>query len=160
MIIRTEQPSDVDAIRHLLMAAFPEDDEARLVDALRGHGTVLTSIVAELADSIVGQLLFTRAFVETADGEKPVAALGPMAVAPSHQRQGIGAQMMEHGLAECRSQGEAAVVVVGHAEYYPKFGFVRADRHGLRSEFAVPPEAFMVLPLDGGTVTGSGGLVG
>ncbi len=141
------------------MAAFSDDTEARLVDALRGQGAVLTSFVAELAESIVGQLMLTRAFVETADGEKPLAALGPMAVAPSHQRQGIGAQMIEHGLAECRSQGETAIVLVGHAKYYPKFGFVRADMHGLRCEFAVPPEVFMLLPLDGSTVDGSGGLV-
>ncbi len=158
-VVRTERVSDVEAIHEVLTSAFEGDDEAQLVDVLRGKGAVLVSMVAELAGVVVGHVAFTRACIEWGGVEQPVAALGPMAVSSRHQRQGIGGQLVIAGLAACRSRGETVVVVLGHPAYYPKFGFVPADRHGLRCEFAAPPEAFMVLPLTVGALAGSQGLV-
>ena len=158
-VVRTERVSDIEAISEVLTAAFNGNDEAQLVDVLRGQGAVLVSMIAELAGVVVGHLVFTRAHIEWGDAEQPVAALGPMAVSSRYQRQGIGGSLIIAGLAACRSRGERVVVVLGHSAYYPKFGFVPADQHGLRCEFVAPPEAFMVLPFTEDALTGSQGLV-
>ncbi|MEE8134677.1 MAG: N-acetyltransferase, partial [Gemmatimonadales bacterium] len=89
-VIRAERVSDVEAIHEVLTSAFEGDDEAQLVDVLRGKGAVLVSMVAELAGVVVGHVAFTRACIEWGGVERPVAALGPMAVSSRHQRQGIG----------------------------------------------------------------------
>ncbi len=158
-VVRTERVSDIEAIREVLTAAFDGDEEAQLVDILRSQGGVLVSMIAELAGVVVWHLAFTRAHIEWGDAEQPVAALGPMAVSSMYQRQGIGGKLVNAGLAACRSRGERVVVVLGHSAYYPKFGFVPADRYGLRCEFAAPPEAFMVLPFNVDALTRSQGLV-
>ncbi len=158
-VIRAERPSDAEAINDVLTAAFEGEDEAHLVGMLRSQGAVLVSMVAELAGVVVGHVVFTRAQIAWGDAEQAVAALGPMAVSPAYQRQGIGGQIINSGLAACRSRGETVVVVLGHPGYYPKFGFAPAGRHGLRSEFGGPPEAFMVLPLTLDALAGSEGLV-
>ena len=81
-----------------------------------------------------------------------------MAVPPAHQRSGIGSLRIRTGLAECRRAGHGYIVVLGHPEYYPRFGFVPASRHGLAWEHPAPDEAFMVLPFHEGHLAG-GGLV-
>jgi putative acetyltransferase len=88
-----------------------------------------------------------------------VAGLGPMAVRPAWQRQGIGSQLVREGLEECWRSGYEAVVVLGHPEYYPRFGFVPASRFGLRCEFEAPDEAFMALELRSGVLSAGGGVV-
>ncbi len=158
-VIRAERSSDAEAINDVLTAAFEGEDEAHLVGVLRSQGAVLVSMVAELAGVIVGHVMFTRARIAWGDAEQAVAALGPMAVSPAYQRQGIGGQIINSGLAACRSLGETVVVVLGHPAYYSKFGFAPAGRHGLRSEFGGPPEAFMVLPFAVDALAGSAGLV-
>ncbi len=158
-IVRTERVSDAEAINDVLTAAFEGEDEVHLVDGLRSQGAVLVSMVAELAEVVVGYVAFTRAHIAWGDAEQPVAALGPMAVSPRYQRQGIGGQLINAGLAACRSRGETVVVVLGHSAYYLKFGFVPAGQRGLRCEFAAPPEAFMVLPFTVDALASSEGLV-
>jgi putative acetyltransferase len=96
---------------------------------------------------VVGHIMFTPVTVDGAS-EVRVAGLAPMSVLPRHQRAGIGTHLIRAGLAACRERGYRAVVVVGHPEYYPRLGFTRADACGLRCEFAVPPDAFMVIALD------------
>src|SRR5690606_22811669 len=108
----------------------------------------LASLVAEDdRGQIVGHILFTRAFIETDAGAVPVAALGPMAVLPEQQHRGVGSELVRAGIAAMRAAGERATVVLGHARYYPRFGFRRADVCGWTCEFKVPPEVFMALPL-------------
>ena len=158
-VIRAERASDAEAINNVLTAAFEGDDEAHLVGVLRNQDAVLVSMVAELGGIVVGHVVFTRAHIAWGDAEQAVAALGPMAVSPAYQRQGIGGQIISSGLAACRSRGETVVVVLGHPTYYCKFGFAPGGRYGLRSEFGGPPEAFMVLPFTGDALTGSAGLV-
>jgi putative acetyltransferase len=82
-----------------------------------------------------------------------------MAMLPAHQRSGIGSLRIRTGLAECRRAGHGCVVVLGHPEYYPRFGFIPASRHGLAGEHPAPDEAFMVLPLREGAIPVGGGLV-
>ncbi len=82
-----------------------------------------------------------------------------MAVLQAHQRAGIGSLLVRTGLAECRRAGHGCVVVLGHPEYYPRFGFVPASRHGLAWEHPAADEAFMALPLREGAIAAGGGLV-
>ena len=145
-MVRFEEARDIDGVRETNELAFGTPLEARLVDALRGADHSL-SLVATMDDRVVGHILFTPVNLEPANDAR-VAGLGPMAVRPAHQRAGIGGQLIRAGLDACRRHGYAAVVVVGHPEYYPRFGFVRADTWRLTCEFPVPPEAFMVCALE------------
>ena len=148
MIVRYETAADIAAIHDVNERAFGQPVEADLVDALCEQATPFRSIVAEDDGAIVGHICFTPV---TIDGSSlAVAGLAPMAVAPERQNQGIGSQLVRFGLDECRRAGFAAVVVLGHPEYYPRFGFRPAFTVGLRSEYDVPDPVFMVLELTPG----------
>lgn len=97
--------------------------------------------------------------IEADNGDVPALALAPMAVLPECQGQGIGSELVRAGLTAARRAGHRIVVVVGHAEYYPRFGFVTAGRSGLRSPFPAPDEAFMVMTLTPGSLEGISGVV-
>jgi putative acetyltransferase len=157
LTIRPERESEADAIRDVILAAFPTEAEANLVDALRRQGASTVSLVAEHG-SIVGHILFSPVtLVGPNDGA--VLGLAPLAVRPANQRQGIGSQLVREGLDAVRKAGARVVVVVGHAGFYPRFGFVPASRFGLRCEYDVPDEVFMALELVPGSLAGRGGLV-
>ena len=155
--IRLEEPRDAADVRETHEQAFGTLIEARLVDALRGAPHSL-SLVATMNDRVVGHILFMPVTIEPPVTVR-VAGLAPMAVRPMYQRQGVGSQLVRAGLEECRQRGYTAVVVVGHPEYYPRFGFVPAHKKGLDCEFPVPQEAFMVFELDAGALTGLRGVV-
>jgi putative acetyltransferase len=157
LIIRAETPADEEEVRATNEQAFGTAAEAQLVDALRSVAGSI-SLVATGGSQIVGHILFTPAVV-TAAADARVAALAPMAVRPGWQRQGVGSRLIRAGLEACRNAGYTAVVVIGHPEYYPRFGFVPAAPRGLRSEFDVPPEVFMVLELEDGALARFNGLV-
>jgi putative acetyltransferase len=168
MAIRLEQPGDEAGVFETNELAFGAPLEARLVDALRAGGSYL-SLVAAIDGQVVGHILFTPVTIEPAADltvrlkpdttARRVAGLAPMAVRPEHQRSGIGGQLIRAGLDECRRAGYSAVVVLGHPEYYPRFGFVPAHTFGLSCEFPSPPEAFMVIELEAAALSGAGGLV-
>lgn len=138
-------------------AAFGRPDEANLVDSLRSEGVMLASVVAELEKRIVGHILFSRMSIETDDGSIPAAALAPMAVLPELQRQGIGGRLIRHGLDLLRRRGEHIVIVLGHPDYYPRFGFSSGKARSLESPF--PPDAFMAMELSPGALDGIRGKV-
>ena len=144
--IRAEQASDAGAIREILESAFESPAEAGLVEALRQQADPFVALVAVDGAEIVGHILFTPV---TIGDHREMNALGlaPMAVAPDHQRSGIGSSLVQAGLDNCRDLGCGAVVVLGHPEYYPRFGFVPASRFGLGSEYDVPDEVFMAQEL-------------
>lgn len=144
--IRSELPADIDAIRRVNRGAFGQEPEGRLVDELRRRGAVLLSLVAVLCDEIVGHILFSPATIGSVVG----AALGPMAVSPPHQRQGIGGRLVTRGLSDLDAYRCPFVVVVGHPEFYPRFGFESAARYGLTCEWELPAGVFMVKALGGG----------
>ncbi|MCX5916292.1 MAG: N-acetyltransferase, partial [Deltaproteobacteria bacterium] len=121
-------------------------------------GAATVSLVAEVKGQMVGHILFSPLTVQGADDLKAVG-LGPMAVIPEHQRRGIGSILIKQGLEDCRRAGIQAVVVLGHPEYYPRFGFRRASSWGLRCEFDAPDEAFMALELIPNVLSGRSGVV-
>jgi putative acetyltransferase len=145
LVIREERPADHAAVREVNRLSFGQEDEANLVDALRGGGYTRLSLVAERNGVVVGHLLFSSLPIDTAAKIVEALALAPMAVLPGHQRQGVGSQLIRDGLAMCRERGHRIVVVLGHAEYYPRFGFSTALAERLRSPF--PGPHFMALEL-------------
>lgn len=162
MIIRPEQPEDYKAVFQLNSLAFQQDGEARLVEALRLNSEVFVpelSLVALIDDKIVGHILFTK--IKIIDGAQQTAclALAPVAVSPDLQKQGIGSQLIKHGLLKAKALGYTAVIVLGHEHYYPKFGFLPASKYGIKCPFEVPDEVFMALELVEGGLEGVHGTV-
>jgi putative acetyltransferase len=158
MNIRSEQRADIPAIRELNCAAFDASVEADLVDVLRQQAAPIVSLVADDAGSVVGHIFFSPV---TLPGHADVTIMGlaPMAVRPARQRQGIGSALMRAGLAECRQLGFAAVVVLGHPGYYPRFGFVPASRFKIGCEYDVPDDVFMALELESDALKGKTGTI-
>ena len=155
--IRPERTTDHGMIRQVNEAAFNGVEEADLVESLRRDGLVLLSLVAELNDRIVGHILFSRMAIDSQSGAIEAVALAPMAVLPEHQREGIGGKLIQRGLDRLRHLGEQIVIVVGHPEYYPRFGFSAGEARGLESPF--PSDAFMTLELRDGALDGIRGRV-
>lgn len=149
MKIRPERAADVPGIRALNLAAFDTSTEADLVDALRLHADPIVSLVADDSQTIVGHILFSPVTLLPSP-EVRIMGLAPMSVEPARQRQGIGSALIHEGLARCRRLGSGVVVVLGHAEYYPRFGFTPASRFGLQCEYDVPDDVFMALELEPG----------
>jgi len=147
MVIRTEDGADRDSVYALNTAAFETPAEAGLVDALRAKAQPMLSLVAEENNSVVGHIMFSPV---TLSGHPDLNAMGlaPMAVLPEYQRKGIGSALVRSGLERCREMGITAMVVLGHPEYYPRFGFVPSSRFGIACEYEVPEEVFMVLELE------------
>ena len=156
--IRPEEPRDAGDVHVLNARAFDGPDEARIVDALRGSPDTL-SLVAVIGARLVGHIMFSPVRIEDAPPDVAVAGLAPMAVLPELQRQGVGSRLVRAGLDACRARGVGAVVVVGHATYYPRFGFVLASTKGLAYEHPVPDEVFMVLELQPGALAHTRGIV-
>jgi len=145
------------AIRAVNEAAFGGAYEADLVDQLRGSDYALISLVAELESRIVGHIMFSRMWIKTSSGLLSAVALAPVAVLPGHQRKGIGSLLVQRGLELSRGRDEEIVIVVGHPDYYPRFGFSSAKAKSLESPF--PREIFMALELRLGVLDGIEGLV-
>lgn len=159
--IRVERGEDHAGIRQVNLDAFGRESEARLVEALRASEAFVPelSLVAVLGQRVVGHILFTRVRIVERDGSRPALALAPMAVLPELQRHGIGSALVWHGLTEARRLGHKVVVVVGHPDYYSRFGFEPAHARGIRAPFEVPQEAFRVLGLAQGALDGVAGEV-
>jgi putative acetyltransferase len=158
IVIRPESTADEDAIRQVNRLAFGQDDEARLVDALRGGGYVRVSLVAEKASQVVGHILFSDLPIVTEAGTVPALALAPMAVLPELQKQGIGSALVHKGLEMCRQQGHRIVIVLGHMHFYPRFGFSPKLAANLESPFS-GGDSFMALELVPGALDGVAGRV-
>ncbi len=149
MVIRQEKPADRESIRTVHEAAFDTLAEARLVEQLRGSGATIISLVAVQGGAIAGHILFSPiSFSDCPDAK--MMSLAPMAVLPAFQGFGVGSALVRAGLQACREQGVGAVVVLGHPEYYPRFGFMPAMDFGIDSGYDVPPEAFMAIELEPG----------
>lgn len=141
--IRPETAADWESIRHVNTLAFGRSDEARLVDALRRAEALSISLVADKAGSVIGHVAFSP--VHAAEGDLPLLGLAPLAVHPDFQRQGVGAKLMQAGLAAARSAGAAGVLLVGDPSYYGRFGFRAAARWGLHSEWDLPEGVFQAV---------------
>ena len=145
--IRPEDSEDYAGVRGVLQQAFgPDGAEADLVDALRAADAHVPGLclVALHVREVVGHLFFSRARLDSGD---EVLALAPMAVTPERQREGVGSRLLGDGLRRAGQTAFPLVVVVGHADYYPRFGFEPAKAHGIRAPWDVPVESWMVLRL-------------
>jgi putative acetyltransferase len=144
-VIRPETPADAAAIHAIHRAAFGRADEARLVDALRDARVTIASLLALDGRHTVGHALFSTVWIDSDGPPVAIASLAPVAVVPEWQRRGIGTALIRAGLESCRAAGSAAVIVVGHPAYYPRFGFAAGAVAHLDSPYA--GEAFMGLDL-------------
>ncbi len=158
MIIRDEENMDLAAIHAVNAAAFPTPAEAILVDALRELAHPLVSLVAVDGETVVGHIMFTPVSL-SGHSDLSIMGLAPMAVAPGKQRRGVGSALVRAGLERCRQLLVGGVVVLGHPEYYPRFGFLPATRFSLVSEYEVPEEAFLALELRAGYFEGVSGTI-
>lgn len=159
IIVRAETTEDHDAIHRVNELAFGQPNEADLVDALRANAHPHISLVAIVDEQVVGHIFFSPVTIESEAGSFTAMGLAPMAVLPEYQNQGIGSQLVREGLKECQRLGEEIVVVLGHPNFYPRFGFAPASLKGLRSEYDVPDDVFMVLELREGALQVRRGLV-
>ncbi len=158
-VIRDERSEDAPAIRAVLEAAFPQAVEADLVDRLRATCQDSLSLIAVEDNQVVGHILFTPVVIERPEGPIVGIGLAPMAVLPEFQRRGIGSALVRAGVERLRQSGCPFVVVVGHPEYYSRFGFTRASTHGIRCQWdGVPDEAFMILVLQSSITSQLAGL--
>ncbi len=158
MLIRAEEQRDWAAVHAVNVSAFETPAEANLVDALRDQAQPLVSLVAEGDGAIVGHIMFSPVEL-SGHPALSIMGLAPMAVAPEHQRKGIGSALVRAGLEQCKQLGFGAVVVLGHPAYYPRFGFVPSTRFGMGCEYEVPEELFMVAELQSGFLSGASGKV-
>jgi len=148
-IIRREQPQDVNKIREVNKRAFKQEHEASAVDKLRDNCKSILSLVAVDENQVVGYILFSPAVVEGESGKLLGTGLAPVAVLPKYQRQGIGTELVQTGVARIKQGGCPYIIVLGYPEYYSRFGFEPANRYGISSEWDVPDdEAFMILILN------------
>jgi putative acetyltransferase len=159
--IRPAREADLGRILDIHRAAFDTPTEAALVEALIAGGYATVSLVA-LADAVVvGHVLLSPGEIVGEGGETwPLLVLAPVAVEPSHQGQGIGSALVTAALHTARKAGARVVSVLGHPEYYPRFGFEEALPYGIHAPFPdVPSEAWMVAELDRRALDGVGGVV-
>ena len=159
MNIREEVASDIDKIWKVNSDAFETEAEANLVNALRNSGCPYLSLVAETENEVVGHILFTPVELSGNENKLKIMGLAPMAVLRKYQNKGIGSKLVQAGLEHCKLLGYDAVVVLGHPDYYPKFGFAPSVKYGIKSEYEVPDEAFMILELIPGCLKNHEGVV-
>lgn len=160
---RPERPEDAPAVGEVNRRAFGRAAEAELVDALRRAlrraAVPWISLVAEDGGRVAGHIVFSPVTIEGEAGASLAMGLGPMAVLPGCHNIGIGSALVRAGLEACRRAGHLVVVVLGHPRYYPRFGFLPARARGLRCEYDVPDDVFMVAELEPGALAGRTGLV-
>jgi len=156
--IRAEHRDDIEAIRALNFAAFGRPQEGGLVDALRANGGISLSLVATIDERLVGHILYSPVSIGCNDKETAGAGLGPMAVVPERQRKCIGAELIRAGNEKLKRLGCPFIVVLGHPEYYPRYGFRPAGAHAIRCRWNVPDDVFMILFLDESGMKGVAGL--
>ena len=146
MLVRNEQEKNWSAVHDLNTAAFETPAEANLVNVLRQQARPVVSLVAEDNQKVIGHIMFSPV-VLSGYPDLMIMGLAPMAVAPEYQRGGIGSELVRVGLERCRQLGFGAVVVLGHPEFYPRFGFSPAAGFGISCEYDIPEEAFMAVEL-------------
>jgi len=154
IMIRPAEPRDFPAIRAVIRHAFDNDVEANLVEDLRDAGDVLCEFVAASDIAIQGHILYSRLPIAR-DGETiAAAALAPISVLPHFQKRGLGGELIRAGNARCAELGCAAIIVLGHRDYYPRFGFSAAMAESLEAPFSGPD--FMALELTPGVLRDGG----
>lgn len=159
----TEKQEDYKQVFRLNQMAFEQDAEAKLVNALRLNTKAFIpelSILAKINGKLVGYILFTNNFIINAKGQANKSlTLAPLAIHPKYQKKGIGKELIQRGLAKAKMLGFNSVIVLGHSEYYSKFGFTGCFNWGIRAPFEVPDEALMALELNKNGLLGIQGTI-
>lgn len=158
--IRPEEHSDFEQIRALNILAFNRVDEADIIDRIRDEKEYLPalSFVVVNDTKIIGHIMLSK--ITIGKHSEGLVALAPMAVLPDFQNQSIGSQLVVHAIAEAKKIGLSAIVVLGHPNYYPRFGFVRASLKDITCPFeGVPDEVFLVYELYENSLKGISGMV-
>lgn len=147
--IRKETINDYPAVYTINSTAFNRKDEARLTDRLRLSDAFVPelSLVATLDNKIIGAIVFTEIHVVDTHKETISLSLAPVAVIPEQQNQGAGSQLIQYGLEKARKLGYKSVIVLGHKDYYQRFGFRPAKKWGIEAPFNIPDNAFLALEL-------------
>ena len=148
--IRQESKLDIKEVYKINKLAFEEEGEAKFVELLRNSNTFIPelSLVATIDNNIVGHILFTKIrIVDSNKNEFESLALAPMAVKPEFQKRGIGGQLIKTGLDKAKGLNFKSVIVLGHENYYPKFGFEPTKKWKITAPYDVPTSAFMGLEL-------------
>jgi len=159
LIIRKESPEDYPVVYEINRGAFETETEARLVEALRGVEQPYISLVAAQDGKLCGHILFTPVSVNgIVDGTR-VMGLAPVAVLPELQNQGVGSSLVRSGLEACRASGTELVFVLGHPDYYPRFGFQPVGSLGFHFKDPKLDPYFFVLELVPGALEGASGTV-
>ena len=158
IIIRNEKISDIDKIWEINADVFKMDAEANLVNELRDSGCDFISLVAETGNEVVGHILFTPVEL-SGNPDLRIMGLAPMAVDDQYRKKGIGSGLIKAGLESCKSLNFGAVVVLGHPDYYPKFGFEPSVNFDIKSEYDVPDEVFMLTELVPGYLKNNTGII-
>lgn len=158
LLIRHEMPEDAPEVRSLLIQAFNRPDEADVVEALRSRGAISLALVALVERQVVGHILFSPVTIGAKSSNLKAIGLAPLAVLPDYQGQGIGSQLVQQGLSECRKAGYQIVVVLGEPAFYQRFGFQAASGFGIRYE-DVPEAFFLLKELQSGALVGRTGIV-
>jgi len=159
----TEQ--DLEAILEVHRQAFPDEEESQLVKHILDSGQEQVSLVTEAAGKIVGHILFSQVHIRDEEAPKESvdslegSGLAPLAVLPSFQKQGIGAQLIQKGLQACKEKGYGFAAVLGSPDYYGRFGFGPASAHQVRFTFEVPEKYCMLQELQPGTLTEARGIL-
>lgn len=161
--IRPETPYDYPSIREVNILAFNnQENEAKLVEHIRESEFFIPelSLVAENGDQeVIGHILISTINLITANGKVPTLGLAPMAVRPGNQNTGVGSALVRKGLEACQTLGYKHIFVLGHPNFYPKFGFTPTKNFGITPPFPVPDEVFMALELESGSLFGLHGKI-
>jgi putative acetyltransferase len=157
VIIRDERTQDLESIEEMSRQAFGEEEEGILVNKLRANKDAMIFLVAEKETKVVGYILLSRMYVKTNAERIPFLGLAPVAVLPSVQNQGIGSRLIEAAIQRAKEIGESAIILLGHKEYYPRFGFSSELMAYIQSPFN--QEAFMGLELKEGALKKLVGIV-
>lgn len=157
--VRPERIDDFSAVRAVNVAAFGRPAEGAIVDAIRAECPEAVSLVVVAAGQIMGHIFFSPVSVSAEKESVQGMGLAPLAMMPGQQRRGIGSKLVRAGIEILREGNCPFIIVLGHPEYYRRFGFVPAWRHGLACQWkGVPDEAFMVLILDAPAMAGISGI--
>lgn len=161
LFVRGEKVTDHDTVYNINKLAFGSEIEPKLIAALRKSKSFVRglSLVAVKEEKVLGHALLTRAFIVNRGRRFKCLVLGPMAVLPEYQKQGIGKKLMEEGFERAKELGFTAIAVLGHETYYPKFGFIPASQKNIKTSFKVPDENFMIVELVPNALKGISGMV-
>jgi len=163
--IRQEQKNDYRKTEEVVKEAFLNEEfsdkkEHELVKRIRECDAFIPELSIVAVDKeIVGHIMLSKITIEQGGTTVDSLALAPVSIAPSHQKKGIGGKLITAALEKAKELGYGSVVVLGHPEYYQKFGFESASQWNIKAPFEVPDEVFMVMELRENTLQGVEGIV-